>query len=239
MLLVLLACISPKRQANSAAHTELAGAYLFEGATEACIQSAQRATDLDRRNVEAWHTLALCTMKRGANEEAEEAFKRALRLDPDDAAVLLNYAYLLQNLDRNEEAIEHLEHAREDLTYRQPAKVLNNLGWAYLEEGRPYDAVGALEEAVIRQPNFCGALYNLGVAYTEIDEDDLAIERLAQVEMQCPGNFPEASLLQGMLLIEQGRVEEGAGYLALVVQRYPGTPEAKEAARQLDAVGMN
>ena len=239
MLLILLACISPKRQANSAAHVELAAAYMTEDAAEACIQAALRATDLDRRNVEAWHTLGLCTMKRGAYEESEKAFKRALRLEPDSAAVLLNYAYLLQNLDRNEEAIELLEHAREDLTYRQPAKVLNNLGWAYLEEGRPNEAVGALEEAVLRQPNFCGALYNLGLAYSEIDEDALAIERLAQIELQCPGVYPEATLLQGMLLIEQGRVEEGAGYLALVIQEHPGTPQATEAARQLDAVGMN
>ncbi len=239
MFLLVLACATPHRQSRAQARSELAAAYMVEGATAACIETAQEATKLDRRNVDAWHTLALCTMKRGANEEAEKAFKRALRLAPDDAGILLNYAYLLQNLGRTEEAIELLEHARKDLTYREPAKVLNNLGWAYLQMDRDEEAVAVLEEAVHRQPNFCGAVYNLAVAYSEIDEHKLAIKRLDQVQMQCSGMFPEAPLLQGMLLVELGRNEEAAGFFHLVMEQYPETPEAEEAERQLDAVGMN
>ena len=239
MFLLVLACITPQRQVRAQSHSELAGAYMVEGDTASCIQTARGATKLDRKNADAWHTLALCTMQRGANEEAEKAFKRALRLTPDEAGLLLNYAYLLQHLGRTEEAIEYLEHAREDLIYREPAKVLNNLGWAYLQVDRDEEAVVALEEAVMRQPNFCGAIYNLGLAYSEIDELDLAIERLAQVQIQCSGMFAEAPLLQGMLLVELGRNEEAAGFFHLVIEQYPGTPEAQEAERQLDAVGMN
>lgn len=238
MLFLLFSCITAQKQASSAARGDLAGAYLIEGQTEACISSAQSATKLDRRNVDAWHTLALCTMKRGANEESEKAFKRALRLTPDDAGLLLNYSYLLQNLDRTDEAIKHLEHAREDLTYPAPAKVLNNLGWAYLQADRDHDAVGALEEAVYRQPNFCGALYNLGLAYREIGNLDAAVGSLDNVRTQCQGQFPEATLLYGVVLVEMGRVEEGAGYLQLVIDEHPNTDEAAEAVTQLAAVGM-
>ena len=238
MVWMLLACISNADRASSAVRADLAGAYLMEGQTEACISEASEATELNRKNVDAWHTKALCLMKRGAHDEAEKAFKKALRITPDDAALLLNYAYLLQNLGRTDEAIEALEHARKDLTYMAPAKVLNNLGWAYLQADRDHDAVGALEEAVYRQPNFCGALYNLGLAYREIGELEAATERLEQVRMQCPEQFPEAVLLHGTVLVEMGRVEDGAGYFHLVMQDFPGTEEADEAQKQLDAVGM-
>jgi Tfp pilus assembly protein PilF len=238
MFFLLFSCITAQKQASSAAHGDLAGAFLLEGQTEACISKAQSATKMDRRNVDAWHTLALCTMKRGANEESEKAFKRALRLTPDDAGLLLNYSYLLQNLGRTDEAIKHLEHAREDLTYTAPAKVLNNLGWAYLQADRDHDAVGVLEEAVYRQPNFCGALYNLGLAYREVGSLDSAIVTLDSVRTQCQGQFPEATLLYGVVLVEMGRVEEGASYLQLVIDEFPDSDEAAQAGAELAAVGM-
>lgn len=231
-------CVSAKRAQKSAVRTELGYAYFNEGSTELAIETLQDATDLDRRNPAAWHYLALSLVKRGAHEDAEEAFKRAIRLDPEDAAIRLNYAYLLQKLGRNAEAIEQLEVARKDLTYTQPAKVLNNLGMVYLAEGRTDESVAALSEAVYRQPNFCAARYNLGLALSEAQQAARSVDVLDELQLVCPDAFPEGELLRGNMLITMGRMEEGAMVLQLTADKYPGTPVSAQALSSLDAAGM-
>ncbi|MCB9762885.1 MAG: tetratricopeptide repeat protein [Alphaproteobacteria bacterium] len=234
--LALGGCVSAQRQSRAIARVDLGHAYLVEGDTELAIATLQEATKLDRRNVDAWHQLALALVARGANDEAEDAFKRALRLTPEDAAVNLNYAYLLQKLQRNPEAIERLEVARKDLTYRKPAMVLNNLGYAYLMEGHSDAAVAALQEAVARQPNFCAAWYNLGLAYESAQEIARGLEAMDQVVMICPDEFPEASLKAGEFLVGMGKPDEGAVYLRKVVANWPGTPLSARAKDQLALV---
>ncbi|MCB9744949.1 MAG: tetratricopeptide repeat protein [Alphaproteobacteria bacterium] len=237
LLLALLAsgCITVAKQERAVARVQLGAAYLNEGSTESAIATLQEAVKLDRRNVDAWHQLALALVAKGANKEAEKAFKRALRLERDDAAINLNYAYLLQNLGRNEEAIERLEVARADLTYMKPSLVLNNLGFAYLQQGRLPEATQALEEAVIRKPDYCAAWYNLGLTYAEADEVAKGIDALDKVVMICPGVYPEATLMAGELLIEMGRQDEGEMYLSRVVKEHPGTPLSKRAKEMLAA----
>lgn len=243
MLFLLVAltttgCVSAKRVERSAVRTDLGEAYLTEGSTELAIESLQEAIRLDRRNAQAWDSLGLALMKRGAHEDAERAFKRAVRLDPDDASYRLNYAYLLQKLGRPAEAIVQLERAREDLTYRQPAKVLNNLGMAYLAVGRTDEGVAVLEEALFRQPNACAIRYNLAVAYEQQQSLDKAADVLEDVMVACESDYPESVLLRGIVLMDMGRQEEGAMYLQLAMDRYAGTDVAREAEARLQSEGM-
>lgn len=238
LALALSGCISEKHQTQAASRVTLGHAYLTEGEPELAISTLREATKMDRRNVEAWHQLALAYMARGAYVEAEDAFKHALKLNDTDASVNLNYAYMLQKLGRNPEAIERLETARQDLTYRKPAMILNNLGFAYLEEGRVPEAIAALEEAVSRQSNFCAAWYNLGLAYGEAEQLALGVEAMDRVHMMCPGDFPEATLKLGEMLIAMGRRDEGAMYLDKVVKTWPGTPLSQQAVALLSAEGL-
>ena len=231
-------CVTAKRANQSEARTTLGHAYFTEGSTELAIETLQEATRLDRRNSRAWHYLALSLVKRGAHEEAEDAFKKALRLSPDDAAIRLNYAYLLQKLGRNADAIEQLEAARADLTYTQPAKVLNNLGMAYLAEERVDESVAVLSEAVYRQPNFCAARYNLGLALSVQEQAATSAKVLDELGVVCPGEFPEGELLRGQMLMQMGRMEEGAMVLQVCLDNYPGTPVAQAAGEALDQAGM-
>ena len=238
MLFALLACITAQDVQRSEARKELGQAYLLEDDVEGAIVELRTAVKLNRRSGDAWDSLGLAYMARGAHVESEKAFKKAIKLDDEFAGYRLNYAYLLQKLGRNAEAIEQLEVARADLTYRQPAKVLNNLGWAYLQEGQSAAAVAVLEEAVMRQSNFCGARYNLGAAYAETDYLRKAVEQFEVVLDVCDDQFPEAALSAGVLLIDAGHVDEGATYLHLCLERWPDTPVAVRCREKLKAEGL-
>lgn len=233
LALALFACITPKKIELAAAKYDLAAVYMTEDNPQLAIATLRDAVELNRKDPDLWNALGIAYMQRGAHDEAEKAFRKGLRKDKEDASLNLNYGYLLSNLGRHEEAVEYLEVARSDLTYADPAKVLNNLGWSHLQLGHHDEAVANLSEAVRRQPNWCGARYNLGAAYAASGEIAKAAETFEVVVSTCPDEFPEAMLHAGSLYCDMGRVDRGTQYLEDVVARWPGTPTATLAQDRL------
>jgi len=206
---VASACTSQKKANQSRAHTELGQAYMNEKNDELAIETLRDATEYDKRNPDAWHTLAMAYMRKGAFEESEKAFKKALRHAPSlDAGILNNYGYLLIKLDRTDEAIEKLEAAREDLTYRKPALLLNSLGFAYLETEQCELATARLQEAVTRSPKFCQAWFHLGMAYECNGLPGQALDAFDQVILTCPEQAAGAWLQVCSIEQERGRYTE-------------------------------
>ena len=188
------------------------------------IATLQDATELDPRNIDSWNQLGLALMKRGEAEEAEESFQRGLRLDDENASINLNYAFLLLKQDRASEAIERLEIALHDFTYRQPALVLNSLGYAYYTQSRYGQAVARLREAVLRAPHYCQAWYNLGLAYEGQESPAEAIEAYDRVVMICSEEAAGSYFRAALLLLATGREREGAQYLHRVCVHTRGGP---------------
>ena len=230
-------CISQKRQARAQARVDLGVAYLREGTTELAIATLREATERDPRNIDAWDRLGLAYMGRGAHAEAEEAFKRAVDLAPGAAGVALDYSYLLLKLERPEEAVTLLRGALGDLSYRQPALVLNNLGFAEVLTGETEMAVRHLSEAVLRAPNYCDAWFNLGVAQEAASNPREAIEAFDRVVMLCPADADGSYYKAGELLLSEGRLDEGIHYLQQACSRSPGSDVARTAGARLAELG--
>jgi Tfp pilus assembly protein PilF len=195
------------------------------------------ATELDPRNIDAWDRLGLALMSRGAHVEAEQAFDRALRLSPDSAAVILDYSYLLLNLDRPEEAVVALNRALGDLTYRNPARILNNLGYAELMIGQHDRAVAHLSEAVTRASNYCDAWYNLGLAQEAAGSSMDAIDSFDKVVMLCPDQADGSYIQAAELFIHEGNISDGLHYLQQACSRNPGSDVARAAAERMLELG--
>ena len=237
-LAALFACVTPQKVARSDAQLELAAVYVQEENPQGAILALEKAIKLNRHNMDARNLLAVAYMQRGAHEKAEDTFKKAIRKDKKHAGTRLNYAYLLQNLGRHDEAVEQLLVANEDLTYAEPAKILSNLGWSYIQLGQTEQAVAVLEEAVFRQPNWCGSRYNLAVAYTQAGENAKAAEQATDVATSCPDEFPEAMLMAGEAYLAMGKMGEGQRWLDAIVDEHPGTALATQAQERLEAEGL-
>ena len=239
-VLVLLAqgCISEGRQMRAQARSDLGAVLLQEGSTEQAIATLQEATELDPRNIDAWNQLGLALMKRGEAKEAEDSFRRGLRLDNENASINLNYAFLLLKQDRASEAIERLEVALHDFTYRQPAMVLNSLGYAYYTQGRYGQAVARLREAVLRAPHYCQAWYNLGLAYEGQQSPAEAIEAYDRVVMICSEEAAGSYFRAALLLLATDREREGAQYLHRVCEQWPGSEICTQARGEMESRGI-
>jgi Tfp pilus assembly protein PilF len=236
LALGLTACPSTARQEKAQARVVLGSAYLVEGATEQAISTLQEATKLDRRNIDAWNQLGMAMMKRGEFELGEDAFKKGLRLNKENASINLNYSYFLIRTERWEEAVVHLEAGLKDLTFREPAKILNNLGYAYYAQGRFGSAERRLKEAVIRAPHYCQAWFNLGLTCEALNRSTDAIDAYDHVVMICPGDAAGSYQRSGVLFLASGRMEEGVHYLNRVCEDWPGSDLCKQARTALAGV---
>jgi TolB-like protein/DNA-binding winged helix-turn-helix (wHTH) protein/Flp pilus assembly protein TadD len=96
---------------------------------------------------------------------AEEEFQRALALDPNDASLRHRYSRYLSSLGRIEEALAHMQRARE----LDPLSLIikANVGVIYYF-GRRYDqAVEQLQRIAKEEPEFSVAHWGLGLAYEQ------------------------------------------------------------------------
>jgi len=79
-------------------------------------------------------------------EEAEDAVKRALQLDPDNGAYLDSMAWVEYRQGKYDQALEHLKRALENLP-REDAVVFEHLGDVYLKLNRAAQALEAWQKA--------------------------------------------------------------------------------------------
>ena len=99
--------------------------------------------------------------------KAEESFRKALKLYPDQPQVLnyLGYSYVDQNknLDEALDMIRKAVELRPDDGY-----IVDSLGWAYYRLGRFEDAVNELERAIKLRPEDATINDHLGDAYWQV-----------------------------------------------------------------------
>ncbi len=238
LLCLLLGCVSAKRKDRSAAQADLGSAYLREGSTESAITTFREAVRLDPGNWKAWNHLGLALGIKGRIEDAEKAFKKAVRLADGQAEAHLNYGVLLYQVERWEEAVAQYELALEDVTYRKPALILNDMGLALHAQGLDERAVEVYKEAIRRAPHLCQARFNLGLAERDRGHPTEALDAFEQVITICKEDAPGAYFQAGMILLGQDQREKGAEYLRLVIELAPTAEAADEARRTLVAEGL-
>lgn len=204
---------------------------------------ALRAAELDRRNPEAAHLVALLYLDfcSRPNEDcrldaAEEHARRALTLDGELRAARNTLGVILIHQQRPAEAVDVLKPLTLDMVYSTPENAWGNLGWAYLELGKTAEAVDALERSVAAQPLFCVGNYRLGLAYEKRGDAARAIAALTRaVETEDPGcqALQAAYTARGRLLLEVGETEAARRDLELCVELSPRTPEGTECGSML------
>ncbi len=232
--LTFLACISAKHQEQASSRVGLGAAYLNEGNTPGAVVVLQEAVDLDRRNWAAWNKLALAYMSAGSMEKAGPAFEKAVALEPANGEVQNNYGIYLMRAGDFDAAIDAFRIASADLTYRKPALVLTNLGYAYLLSDRLTEAQGALDQAIRRAPNLCHARYNRGQVFAALGQPVRALQDFEVVIRLCGDEASGAYMHAGQILLASGERPAACDYLSTVIAQASGS-ELHDQAVDLSA----
>jgi type IV pilus assembly protein PilF len=144
------------------ANMNLGAGYLRQGNTDLAIERLQRALQQDPKLVEAHTTIGLAYNQIGKFAEAEDHFKRAAQLAPQDGAAANAYAaYLCERGNRWAEARPYFRRAADDAKYRTPEVALTNAGMCAREAGDLDAAEEQFRAALARSPRYADALLNM------------------------------------------------------------------------------
>ena len=229
LLTLLISCVTQKDRRRSNARLELGTAYLKEGNSADAIKTLEDAIQLNPRNAVAWEKLAIAYSSRGAPKLAEEAFIRSLKLE-DRPETHNNYGLMLLSLGRYPEAVLQFEAAINDLTYRNSALALHNLGQTQYEQKNFEGALTAFSQSIQRAPNLCINRFHRGLTYNAINRHDEALYDFQQVIDLCGDEALGAYLQAAELLLRKNDKPAACAYLETILNEVKETPLGSQAA---------
>lgn len=230
-------CVSKRDISRAASRADLGAAYFREGNYPAAVTTLQEATELDPRNWRAWNALAMAYVAKGQIPLAEDAFQRALKINPGEAEILVNYGAMQLNQGQPDAAVATFTLALDDIDYRNQALVLSNLSLAFVAAGRPADGLTAAREAARRTPTLCEAWFHVGLAQEALGDDEAAIEAYKEQIGRCKDEALGARLRLGCLQVHGPVPELGERSLEAVLADAPGTSIADAARSCLREMG--
>ena len=207
------ASFAPAYSGLGASHAVLSsvfgGGLPVDGLAKAA-QAAGRALELDATIAEAHLVLGEVALRRWQWTDADARYRRALDLDPNNAAAHAGRARWLYSQGRTDEALEWMQRARE----LDPLALYGrNVGWILFLSRRYADAIRELHTVLAVRPDEPGTLWFLGFAMIEHGE---AAEAVSVLE--------RSAALSG----------RNPAVLGVLVRAYARAGQSTEALRVLD-----
>jgi type IV pilus assembly protein PilF len=209
-------------------HTALAGEYYSRGNFAVALAETRAAIKDDPGFVGAYNMQALVLMELREDQAARESFNQALRISPNNSEVLNNYGWFLCLRNEGPRGLELMQRALADPLYATPEKGHLSMGLCLRRLGRNAEAEAALRRAVMIQPDFIGALYNLAVITFERGAmQDAESYLLRYMRLTSQPSFE--GLVMGVKIARE-RHDPGAeqSYLQQLRRRFPDAPELQE-----------
>ncbi|MET0215520.1 MAG: tetratricopeptide repeat protein [Vicinamibacterales bacterium] len=231
------------------AYSGLGAAYMamgsaFGGALPAsaranAIRSAEKALELDSGLVEAHVVLGQASVGQWQWDVAEASYRRAIDLNPNDAAAYAGQAHWLLCQGRTDEALASARRARE----LDPLALFGtNIGWILFHARRYSEAIRELQTVLAVRPDDGRVLWFLGFALIEQGQPEEALrvlERSASVSDRNPavlGVLARAYARAGrrteaLRIVDELHRRRRAGYIppAAFVNAYLGLAEYDQA----------
>jgi tetratricopeptide (TPR) repeat protein len=154
----------------------------------------------DKKDLLYWLNLGINYCEKGRYKDAKEAFKQAVKTDPDSAPAHYYLGISYGKLGKHAQEIDALKQAiRIEPGY---ARAHYSLGLAYKNLGKYRLALEAFKEAIKFKPDDMNAYYNLGTVYLNLRMIKEAKEALKQAIKINP-DFAEAHYTLGTLYLIQ------------------------------------
>ncbi len=170
-----------------------------------------------------WNSFGLTYYESGKYKDAIDAYKQAIKVDPDYTYAHLNLgvAYLKSHMQKN--AVQALKR----LISIDPgdAMVHYNIGIAYCESDKYKDAIDAYKQAIMINPDFVDAHYNLGVAYYESGKYKDAIDAYKQA-IKIDPDYTDAHLNLGVAYLKSHMQKNAIEALRRLIKIDPDNSDA-------------
>ena len=137
------------------------------GRIDEAIVEYETVVEANNMHFDAWNNLGNLYGRLQRNEEAKNAYRMALRANPELMIARTNLAKKILAAGGDiDEALEHLKAAA--AARPEDAQIANNLGAAHAMKGDMETAAGQFEKAVSLKPDYADAYRNLGLALQQL-----------------------------------------------------------------------
>ena len=178
--------------------------------------------------------LGLLHAQLGELDEAEQAYRRALALDPQFAGSYVNFADLLRLRDRDEAGERVLREGLEAVSSDAAADLRHALGLLLVRLKRTEEALEELRLAADLRPNQARYSYVYGVALQSTGEGKRALEVLEAAHERHPY---DQELLYVLVTTnyERGAKPEALGFARKLVELAPEEPTFRRLVDELES----
>jgi Flp pilus assembly protein TadD len=190
------------------------------------------------RPANAWghYMLGLSAWKSGDLAKSEQAFEKALSLDPHHVKSLVNLSRVFIEQKRYDDALGRLSSAAE--IDPESTEVQRLLGRTYHTQGKTDEAVSAYRRAIELNELDAWSMNNLGLVFLETDRADEASPLLTKATELRP-EVPVFHNNLGMALEHTGRFKAAATAYKAALAADPGYDKAKRNLARVEAVQGN
>jgi len=215
--------VSPQRRAEL--HTELAAGYYERGQMDIALEELAESVKLYPNYAKTYNIYGLVYSVLGEDPKAEQSFRQALSLAPQDPEIRQNWGWYLCTHGRARESIPEFEAAFRNPLYKTPEVPLVNAGRCAASYGDIRAADGFYRQAVTLAANNDAALLGLAqIAYREARAE----EARRWLKSMRQAILPPVALYLGMCVERKlGDRQAEASYVAQLRNRYPDADETK------------
>jgi type IV pilus assembly protein PilF len=206
------------------AHTELGAAYLQEERFAIALEEGRVAISADSGYAPAYNLLGLVHMYLHENAAAEDNFRRALSLAPNDPEINNNYGIFLCRSGHERQAMAYFMAAVKNPLYTTPTRSYTSAGLCSSQIRDDKAAEDYLLRAVRADANNVQAIYGLADLLHRLGRDYEARARLTELHRLTEPNAQSAWLA---LRVERklGDREGETRYNLMLRRKFQGTSE--------------
>ncbi len=166
----------------------------------------------------------------GRFEESRKILRKWLKAHPDDAAIRITYASLLQTQGKYDEAQKQYERVMKAQPHNPV--VLNNLAWLYGRKGDPR-AIKVAKRAYEYAPDRPEIQDTYGWLLVKAGKVEQGLRTLQEALTKMP-NHPEIGYHVAYALKKLGRKDEANKVVAGILSNYPESPFAAKARKLVE-----
>jgi type IV pilus assembly protein PilF len=208
-------------------HTELAGLYYQRAQLGVAMDEITQALQADPDYAPAYSVRGLVHMSLREDKEAEEDFKRSLRLDNTDSDTHNNYGWFLCQRGREKESIPQFMAALKNPMYTTPGLAYLNAGTCSRKLGNNKDAKEFLQQALVVQPGLTQAMFALADLYYA-EGDYFSAKRYFADFAQKSDNLTAEQLWLGIRINRKvGDRNSEASFATQLRKRFPDSRETQ------------
>ncbi|MEZ5447137.1 MAG: type IV pilus biogenesis/stability protein PilW [Gammaproteobacteria bacterium] len=209
-------------------NTQLGVEYMKEGKYETALKKLEKAVEIDGNYARAYDVLGLLYARLGENVNAEQNFKRALQLAPNDSSILNNYGQFLCRNGSAAEGQAMFAKAVENPLYQTPQNSYTNAAICALEQQKDKAAAQEfLRKALEKDPEMPIALLRMSQVTYESD-NYMAAKGYFERYKQVASHTPESLFLGVQIEQKLGDSEAADNYAMLLRDKFPDSQEAHQ-----------